>query len=92
MIQTKPYNFTDGRIGTKHYSDKLYKTIEVDKVDENGNIVLNEQGQPVKEMKSIYYYIRNKTTGGVYSEAIDILPYEYDELTEEEMSEQNLGE
>lgn len=91
MVQTKPYNFTDGRIGTKHYSDKLYKTIEVDKVDENGNIVLNEQGQPVKEMKNVYYYIRNKTTGGIYDDAIDVLPYEYEELTDTEMAEAYKG-
>lgn len=87
MVVTETYNFKDGRVGTKHYSDKLYKTIEVNKVDENGNIVLNEQGQPVKEMKSIYYYIRNKTTNAVYSDAIDILPYEYEELTDTEMAE-----
>ena len=92
MIVKETYNFKDGRVGTRHYSDRIYKTIEVDKVDEKGNVVLNEQGQPVKEIKNVYYYIKNKTTGGIYSDALDILPYDYDELTEEEMSEQNLGE
>lgn len=73
MIVKTVYTFADGRVGTKRYSDKFYKNIE--KLDENGEQVI----EPVN------YYIRKIGTNEVYNEAIDILPYEYEEVTEEEM-------
>lgn len=79
MVVTETYNFKDGRVGTKHYSDKLYTTEEVE--------MLNENGERTKVKQDVYYYIKNTTTNAVYSEAIDILPYNYVELTDEEMAE-----
>ena len=80
MVIKEIYNFKDGRVGTKHYSDKLYKTTEVEE--------LNEQGELVKIQRDVYYYIKNTTTNAVYSEAIDILPYNYVELTDDEMKQE----
>lgn len=79
MVVKEIYNFKDGRVGTKHYSDRVYKTIEVEEP--------NEQGELVKTQQVVHYYIKNTTTNAVYSEAIDILPYNYIELTDEEMAE-----
>lgn len=75
MIVTAVYTFADGRVGTKTFSDKFYKTKEI--IEENGEITL----------KPINYYIRKKDTNEVYDEAIDILNFEYEEVTEEEMKE-----
>ena len=84
-----PYIFKDGRTGTLTKSDRVYKTIEetITEVDEQGNPILNEDGEPVKktETKIIFYDIRKKGTGEVYSEAVDILPYDYEEVSYEEM-------
>lgn len=73
MIVKTVYTFADGRVGTKTYSDKFYKNIER----------LNEKDE--KTVEAINYYIRKKDTNEIYSEAIDILPFEYEEVTEEEM-------
>ena len=82
MIQTEPYVFKDGRIGTNTYSDKFYKNVK--RLDENGETVI----------ETVYYYIRKKGTEELYArtgekkdQAIDILPFEYEEVTEEEMKE-----
>lgn len=82
MIQTEKYTFKDGRIGTNTYSDKLYKNIE--KVDEDGKIIV----------EPIYYSIRKKGTTEIYArnsekkeQAIDVLSFEYEEVTEAEMKE-----
>ena len=82
MIQTEPYIFKDGRIGTNSYSDKFYKNVE--RLDENAE----------KVVEPVYYYIRKKGTEETYArigenkeQAIDILPFEYEEVTEEEMKE-----
>ena len=74
MIVKTVYTFADGRVGTKTYSDKFYKNVE--RLGENGE----------KVVEPINYYIRKKNTNEIYSEAIDILPFEYEEVTEEEMS------
>ena len=73
MIVKTVYTFADGRVGTKTFSDKLYKNVE--RLDEKGE----------KVVEPVNYYIRKKGTEEVYNEAIDILPYEYEEVTEEEM-------
>lgn len=75
MVDPKPYHFKDGRIGTISKSDKFYKYIDV----------LNENNVVVKE--PVYYYIRKKGTDEIYNVAIDILPFEYEEVTEEEMKQ-----
>lgn len=75
MIQTQAYKFVDGRIGTKTFSDKLYKNVE--RINENGE----------KVIEPVYYYIRKVGTNEVYSEAIDILSFKYEEVTEEKMKE-----
>lgn len=73
MVIKSVYTFADGRIGTLTKSDKFFKYIDT----------LNENNEVVKE--PVYYYIRKKGTNEVYNEAIDILPFEYEEVTEEEM-------
>lgn len=75
MIVKTVYTFADGRVGTKTYSDKFYKNIE--------RLGKNEE----KVVETVNYYIRKKGTEEVYNEAIDILPFEYEEVTEEEMKE-----
>ena len=75
MIVKTVYTFEDGRIGTLTKSDKFYKNVE--RLDENDEKVI----EPVN------YYIRKKGTNEVYNEAIDVLPFEYEEVTEEEMKE-----
>ena len=75
MVIKSVYTFSDGRVGTLTKSDKFYKYIDV----------LNENNEVVKEPE--YYYIRKKGTDEIYNEAIDILPFEYDEVTEEEMKQ-----
>ena len=82
MIQIEKYIFKDGRVGTNTYSDKLYKNIE--KVDEDGKIIV----------EPIYYSIRKKGTTEIYArnsekkeQAIDVLPFKYEEVTEEEMKQ-----
>ena len=80
MIIKEPYNFNDGRIGIKSYSNKFYKTIEVEEAhDENGELIFK------KLPKDIYYNIRKVGTDEVYDEAIDILSFEYEEVSLEEM-------
>ena len=73
MIVKTVYTFADGRVGTKTFSDKLYKNVE--RLDEKGE----------KVVEPVNYYIRKKGTNEVYNEAIDILPFEYEEVTEEEL-------
>lgn len=73
MIVKQPYYFGDGRVGTLTKSDKFFKNIR--ELDENGKEVV----------KLINYKIRKKGTTEVYDEAIDILAFEYEELTEAEM-------
>lgn len=73
MIVKTVYTFADGRVGTKTYSDKFYKNVE--------RLGENEE----KVVEPVNYYIRKKGTKEVYNEAIDILPFEYEEVTEEEM-------
>lgn len=73
MVNKSVYTFADGRVGTLTKSDKFFKYIDT----------LNENNEAVKE--PVYYYIRKKGTDEVYNEAIDILPFEYEEVTEEEM-------
>lgn len=84
-----PYVFKGGRVGTIAKSDRVYKTIEETtiEVDEQGNPVLNENGEPVEktETKIIFYDIRKKGTEEVYGEAVDVLPYDYEEVSYEEM-------
>ncbi len=73
MIVKEPYYFGDGRIGTLTKSDKFFKNIT--ELDENGKEVI----------RPVNYKIRKKGTAEVYDVAIDILPFEYEELTEAEM-------
>ena len=73
MVNKSVYTFADGRVGTLTKSDKFYKNIEIS--DNNGNVVI----------EPVYYYIRKVGTNEVYNEAIDILYFEYEEVTEEEM-------
>ena len=84
-----PYVFKGGRVGTLSKSDKIYKTVEEEiiQVDEEGNPILNENGEPVvkTETKTIFYDIRKKGTEEVYNEAVDVLPYDYEEISYEEM-------
>ena len=84
-----PYVFKGGRVGTLSKSDKIYKTLEEEIIqeDEEGNPVLNENGEPVVkiETKTIFYDIRKKDTDEVYNEAIDVLSYDYEEVSFEEM-------
>lgn len=84
MVKTDPYTFADGRIGTKNYSDKVYKVLY--KTDENGEEILDANGNKIIEgvMK---YCIRKVGTNEIYDEAIDVLNYTYEELTAEEMAE-----
>ena len=84
-----PYVFKGGRVGTLSKSDKIYKTLEEEIIqeDEQGNPILNEDGEPVVkiETKTIFYDIRKKGTDEVYNEAIDVLSYDYEEVSFEEM-------
>ena len=75
MVNKSVYTFADGRVGTLTKSDKFYKYVEE----------LNENNEVVN--KPVYYYIRKVGTNEVYNEAIDILPFEYEEVTEEEMKQ-----
>lgn len=82
MIKTEPYVFKDGRTGINTYSDEFYKNIE--RIDDNGKTIT----------EPVYYHIRKKGTEEIYArvgekteQAIDILPFEYEEVTEEEMKE-----
>ena len=75
MIVKTVYTFEDGRIGTKTYSDKLYKITSR----------LDEDGREIQEQ--VYYYIRKVGTQEIYDQAIDVLPFDYEEVTEEEMKE-----
>ena len=77
MVKKDVYKFNDGRIGTKSYSDKLFKLKEVETGDGN------------KEMKEVHYFIRKVgSPNEIYEEAIDILPFEYEELSTLEMEEE----
>ena len=75
MVNKSVYTFADGRVGTLRKSDKFFKYIDT----------INDNNEIVKE--PVYYYIRKKGTNEVYSEAIDILPFEYEEVTEKEMEQ-----
>ena len=79
-IVKEVYVFKDGRTGTLTKSDMAYKSFEETTTEEvDGEIVEKT------ETKVIFYDIRKKGTGEVYSEAVDILPYDYEEVTFEEM-------
>ena len=88
-VVKEPYIFKGGRVGTIAKSDRVYKATEEEVIqgDEQGNPILNENGEPIvkTETKIIFYDIRKKGTGEVYSEAVDILPYDYEEVSYEEM-------
>lgn len=82
-IQT-PYKFDDGRNGYFTKSDKFYKTIEVEEPIE----VTDESGTRIemkKVTKDIYYKIRKVGTEEVYDSAIDVIKYDYEDVTEAEM-------
>jgi hypothetical protein len=75
-----PYILKDGRVGTIAKSDRVYKSFEETTTEEvDGEIVERT------EIKVIFYDIRKKGTGEIYSEAIDVLPYDYEEVSYEEM-------
>ena len=82
-IQT-PYKFDDGRNGYFTKSDRLYKTMEVEEpvelTDESGTRI-----EMKKVMKDIYYKIRKVGTKEVYDSAIDVIKYDYEDVTEAEM-------
>lgn len=79
-----PYVFKDGRIGTLAKSDKFYKTIvesrPVPVTDENGTHL-----ELQKVTRDVYYKIRKVGTDEVYDEAVDVIKYDYEEVTEAEM-------
>ena len=80
MVVKEEYKFKDGRVGIRTHSDKFYKTIEVEEPTENnGEIELK------KVYKDIYYKIRKVGTDEIYEEAIDILNFEYEEVSQAEM-------
>ena len=80
MILTEPYKFPDGRNGFFTRSTLVYKITEDSIVEEvDGELV--ERRAP----KTIYYDIRKKGTDEIYKDAKDIIRYEYEEVTHEEM-------
>lgn len=84
-VKQVPYDFEDGRKGYHTKSDKFYKTIEVEEPIE----IENESGEKVIEFekvsKDIYYKIKKVGTNEIYDDAIDVIKYDYEEVSEAEM-------
>lgn len=81
MVIKTPITLPLNRKGMRSQSDVIYD-YEVE-LDQEGNPVLDEQGNEKK--KPIYYLIRKRGTDEIYDVADDVLEYEYDEITKEEM-------
>ena len=76
MVIKENYIFKDGMVGTKQYSNKLYKTIKV------------KDGDNIVDKNIMYRIVKiNDKDTNPYDIAIDIKPYTYRELTELEMYE-----
>lgn len=76
------YIFKDGRTGILTKSDRVYKATEE-------TVIKEVDGKPIKttEVKVIFYDVRKKGTGEVYENAVDLYPYDYEEVSFEEMEE-----
>ena len=81
-IVKEVYVFKDGRTGTLTKSDRVYKSFEETTTEEVDGEVVERT-----ETKVIFYDIRKKGTNEIYSEAVDVLPYDYEEVSYEEMED-----